>query len=83
MAVESTARARGAVYRSRSELLWDVSLKVTADVYMQALTEGKRNDHDGMIQLLVPHSTAPGTASSACYNWKNGKLLNLLRVPVV
>jgi integrase len=43
------------------ELLRHASLKVTTDTYMQALTDDKRNAHQGVIRLVVPQQQVPQT----------------------
>lgn len=43
------------------ELLRHASLKVTTDTYMQALTDDKRNAHQGVIRLVVPQQQVPRT----------------------
>ena len=45
-----------------SELLRHASLKVTTDVYMQALTENKRDAHHGVIRLVVPQQAPQAQA---------------------
>jgi integrase len=44
------------------ELLRHQSFKVTTDVYMQALSDDKRNAHHGVIQLVVPRQVPPAQA---------------------
>ena len=44
------------------ELLRHASLKVTTDVYMQALSDDKRHAHHGVIQLVVPRQVPAAQA---------------------